>query len=172
MSDRKFLYGEDEDVVQPITSNNQPISNELMIYLDFEKDSILELTQKVRTFTIHKPDNIEINLYIISGHNCKKDVELFIQYLSKLNYNFIVYIRGIIHPYFIHLLFDKNVFIEGQVKMLYRKDLLHDLLTNLMLNPKIFKTFVQRFIDQYNKFPECYIDVTELKQIGFEFETF
>ena len=44
---------------------------------------------------------------------------------------------------------------------------------NLMNDPKTFRAFVQRFIDEYNKqISNFYLDITELKTIGFNFETF
>lgn len=170
MENNKFnLYQDDEPQRSIQTSEN----DDFPVTIDLEKDSISEMIQKVRNYTLDKPDQFRFNLYIVAGFTVKPDIELFIDYLKRLPFQFEIYIRGVIHPSFIHILTFDNVFLEQKVRLLYKVDELHLLMKNLMNDPKMFRAFVQRFIDEYNKqISNFYLDITELKTIGFNFETF
>ena len=42
-----------------------------------------------------------------------------------------------------------------------------------MSYPNVFRQYFQRFIDEYHKFKgDVYLDVTELKTLGFNFEIY
>jgi len=178
-NEKKFnLYEDEPDNRQ--TSNNPEqtsgnlVSDSVIIYLDLTKP-LPELIKPIREELQSRPDGFELNLYLVCGLNCNPDLELFIDYLKTVQMNFKLnfYIRGIIHPSFIHVLFEENVFVESNLKLIYRQDSLHQLLKNLMKKPDLFRKFVQRFIDSYSIFPsETFLDTTELETIGFKLEKF
>jgi len=163
------LYQEDE----PKGSFQTNEDDEFPVTIDLERDSISEMIQKVRNYTIDKPNDYKFKLYIVAGFTVKPDIELFIDYLNRIPFKFEIYIRGLIHPSFVHILNFPNVLLEQKVRLIYKTDELHLLMRNLMKEPKVFRTFVQRFIDDYNRqISNFYLDITELKTIGFNFETF
>lgn len=170
METTKFnLYQDDE----PKSSFQTNTDDEFPVTIDLERDSISEMIQKVRNYTLDKPNDYNFKLYIVAGFTVKPDIELFIDYLNRLEVNFQIFIRGLIHPSFVHILNFPNVFLEQKVRLIYKTDELHLLMKNLMKEPKTFRTFIQRFIDEYNRqISDFYLDVTELKTIGFNFETF
>lgn len=158
----------------PKTKTTQSDFNiELLIFLDFEKQSVSDLIKSVRDVVMDKPDGTNIQLYIISGYECKPDIDIFVNYLSTLQYDFTIIIRGIIHPYFIQLLEYNEVRIEQNSKLIYRKEHLHDLLKNLIKNSNVFRTTIQFFIEKLNTVHEStLLDVTDLKSLGFKFQTY
>lgn len=179
MNENKFnLYEEGSDNRKvdslPEQTSGDLVSDSVLIYLDLTKP-LPELIKPIREELQQRPDGFELNLYLVCGLNCNPDLELFIDYLKtvQLKFKLNFYIRGIIHPSFVHVLFEKNVFVESNLKLIYRQDSLHVLLKNLMKRPDLFRKFVQRFIDVYSIFPcETFLDVTELETIGFQLKKF
>lgn len=164
------IYEDDVPKVKPDLT--QPIP-ELIVFLDLEKQSISELTKSVREFVVDKPEGSPVQLYILSGYECKQDVELFVNYVHTLNYDFTIIIRGIIHPYFIRLLEYPKVQIERNSKLIYRKEHLHDLLKNLINQNDIFRLTIQFFIQKLHSTHESVLlDVTDLQALGFKFQTY
>ena len=150
------------------------VSDSTIIYVDFSKP-LPELIKPIRDYLEDKPEGHSLGIYIVAGNYKNNDIELFIEYLKsiKSSFNFIYYIRGLIHSTFIHLLFEENVFIQSNTKLIYDNKELHEMMKNLMNKPEIFRKFIQRFIDHYHKFPkQFYIDLTELETIGFTINKF
>lgn len=170
------LYEENiqQDAVNPNESLGYLDSNSIMVYLDLTK-SLPELIKPIRETLQDKPEGFQLDLYLVCGLNCNEDVDWFVAYLKTVlgDFKLRFFIRGIIHPDFISILFEENVFVESGLKLIYRQNSVHKLMKNLMVRPDIFRKFVQRFIDQYNIFPnEVLLDLTELQTIGFNLNKF
>lgn len=174
---KKFnLYEEDDRKNANLSTeaSGNLVSDSTIIYVDLTKP-LPELIKPIREHLEDKPEGYSLGIYIICGYEFNSDISLFIDYLNTIkgSFNFQIYFRGIIHSDFIHLLFFENLFIESNSRLVYRTDQLHKLLKNLMSNPKIFRAFIQRFIDEYNKINSFQtLDLTELEQIGFQFQKF
>lgn len=170
-----FNLYEDESTneTQQVTNNARTANDETILFLDIERDSLFELTQKIRNFTINRPSGSEIKVYIVSGHTANRDLSIFVDYVKSLDYDFTFIIRGIVHCDFLQLLVSPKTLVESNTKFFYCRQRLHDTMASLMENPKVFRLFVQRFIDHYHKQPsDFYLDVTELQTLGFEFQTY
>lgn len=175
--ENKFnLYEDDvrKDPNLPEQSPGNLVSDSVVVYLNFN-DELPNLIKPIREALQDKPDHFELNIYIVSGFQINPDIPLFLNYIGSIeeDFDFTFFIRGIIHPDFISILFKEDVFVEKGSRLVYRQDTLHQLLTQLMIKPDIFRKFMQRFIDQYHKFPKYdVIDITELETIGFKINKF
>lgn len=176
---KKFNLYEDEPDNRQVVDNSEQtsrdlVSDSIIVYLNFN-DELPNLIKPIRDELKDKPDGFKLNIYIVCGNNCNKDIPLFIDYLNSIeeDYDFTYFIRGIIHSEFISILNKEKVYIENSSKLIYRQEKLHLLLKNLIQVPNIFKKFFQRFIDEYSRFPsETFIDLTELETIGFKIQKF
>lgn len=174
---KKFnLYEED---VREVSSNpaeefGNMVSDSIMVYVDLTKP-LPELIKPIRETLQDKPEGFQLDLYLVCGLNCNQDTELFVAYLNTVLVDFKLrfFVRGIIHPEFISILLLDDVWVENNLKLIYRQNSLHTLMKNLMLKPEVFRRFVQRFIDQYSNFPsEVLLDTTELDLMGFNLNKF
>jgi hypothetical protein len=176
---QKFNLYEDEPNHRQIADNSEQTSGDLVsdttiVYLDFTKP-LPELIKPIRDYLEDKPEGHSVGIYIVCGYEFNRDVSLFIEYINsiKQTFNFQFYFRGLVHSEFIQLLFFENIYFEKDVKLVYRQDSLHLLLKNLMKSPEIFRKFIQRFIDEYNKVNVFgLIDLIELETIGFKIQKF
>ena len=173
----KFNLYEDNDRKDPNLSE-QPlgtgVSDPIIVYVNFN-DELPNLIKPIREILEDKPEGFRLGIYIVTGFQVNSDIVLFLDYLKTIEeiFDLTYYIRGIIHPDFISILFKENVFVEKGLRLSYRRDTLHQLLTKLMTKPDIFRKFMQRFIDEYHKFQiHEMIDLTELELIGFKINKF
>jgi len=176
---QKFnLYEDELDSRQvsnnPTQTSGNLVSDSAIVYLNFN-DELPDLIKSIRDELSDKPEGFKLNIYIVCGNNCNKDIPLFVDYLNSIDeiFDFTYFIRGIIHSEFISILNKEKVYIEKNVKLIYKQEKLHLLLKNLIQTPTLFKKFMQRFIDEYSIFlSETFIDLTELETIGFKIEKF
>lgn len=179
MNEKTFNLYEDEPDNRSTSNNPEQtsgdlVSNTTIVYLNFN-DELPDLIKPIRTELEDKPEGFKLNIYIVCGNNCNKDIPLFLDYIISLEevFDFTFFLRGIIHSEFISILNKEKVFVERNCKLIYRQEKLHLLLKNLIATPALFKKFMQRFIDDYSKFPtETFIDLTELETIGFQVAKF
>ena len=169
------LYEEDDREASSPTAQTSGnlVSNTSILYVDLSKP-LPEMIRPIREYLEDKPKGHEVGIYIIAGYEYNPDVSLFIDYLDSINdfFKFSIYVRGLIHSEYIHLLFSENLYLESGVKLVYRGALLNRLLKNLMIKPEMFRKFIQRFIDDYCNEKYKLIDVTELETLGFKFQKF
>lgn len=164
------LYG---DLTPKPKQQNAVQDNDILIVLDFSKETFGEMVEKVRTIIEATPDSVEVNLFILSGYNPHPDAGLFLDYLRALPRTFRLFFRGIIHIEFMKIFSNPNLHINENSKFRFDPNRTHEFQTNLMAFPNVFRQYFQRFIDEYYKFKgEVYLDVTELKTLGFNFETY
>lgn len=164
------LYG---DLEPKVKSNNTVANDDILIVLDFSKETFGEMVEKVRNIIESTPDHVDVNLFILSGYNPHPDAGLFLDYLKKLPRTFRLFFRGIIHIEFMKIFSNPNLHINENSKFKFDPKRTHEFQSNLMAFPNVFRQYFQRFIDEYHKFKgDVYLDVTELKTLGFNFETY
>lgn len=176
---KKFNLYEDEPdnrqiVNNPTQTSGDLVSDSAIVYLNFN-DELPELIKPLRNELADKPKGFKLNIYIVCGNNVNRDIPIFIDYLNSIDevFDCTYIVRGIIHSEFISILNKERIFLEKNVKLIYKQEKLHLLLKNLIQTPTLFKKFMQRFIDEYSRFPsETFIDLTELETIGFQVEKF
>ncbi len=164
------LY-EEEKPRQPTTKTE--INDEILITVDFSKETFGEMVEKVRTKIESNPHVNEINIFILSGYNPHPDAALFLDYLRSIPKLFRLFVRGIIHIEFMKIFANPNLFIIEGSKFKFDPKRTHEFQTNLMAYPNVFRQYFQRFIDEYHKFNgDVYLDLTELKTLGFNFQIY
>lgn len=149
------------------------IIDEILITVDFSKETFGEMVEKVRTKIESNPNVNEINIFILSGYNPHPDAGLFLDYLRSIPKMFRLFVRGIIHIEFMKIFANPNLFIIEGSKFKFDPKRTHEFQTNLMAYPNVFRQYFQRFIDEYHKFNgDVYLDLTELKTLGFNFQIY
>lgn len=155
------------------TTNKTEINDEILITVDFSKETFGEMVEKVRTKIESNPNVNEVNIFILSGYNPHPDAGLFLDYLRSVPKMFRLFVRGIIHIEFMKIFANPNLFIIEGSKFKFDPKRTHDFQTNLMAYPNVFRQYFQRFIDEYHKFNgDVYLDLTELKTLGFNFQIY
>jgi hypothetical protein len=173
MKENTFNLYEEKRSNETGQSSIQPTDNDLLITVDFSKETFGEMVEKVRTLTEQISDTTELNIFILSGYEPHKDAGLFLDYLKSLNRTIRFFFRGIIHLEFLKLLSFLNVHVNEGSKLKYDTSRTHEFQKQLMIFPAVFRNYFQRFIDEYNKFNgEIYLDVTEMKTLGFDFKIY
>lgn len=151
----------------------QPTENDLLITVDFSKETFGEMVEKVRNIIELLPNTVELSLFMICGYKPHPDAGLFLDYIKNLPRPIKFYFRGIIHLEFLKLLSFLNVHVNEGSKLKYDTSRTHEFQKQLMIFPAVFRNYFQRFIDEYNKFNgEIYLDVTEMKTLGFDFKIY
>jgi hypothetical protein len=169
----KFSLYDDEPKTNVQTSTIQVEENELLITVDFSRETFGQMVEKVRQITETTPDNVEINIFILSGYEPHSDAGLFLEYVKSLARPFKFFFRGILHLEFLKLLSFLNVWVNEGSKLKYDPTRLNEFQTQLLSFPQVFRNFFQRYIDEYHKYKGLmYFDITELKTLGFNFQTY
>lgn len=173
MTDTKFNLYEETRPNGTGQPHIQSTENDLLITVDFSKETFGEMVEKVRLIIQPLPSTTEVNIFILSGYNPHPDAGLFLDYVKGLDRSFNFFFRGIIHLEFLKLLLLENVFVHEGSKLKYDTNKTHEFQKQLMLFPTVFRNYFQRFIDSYNKLSgEIFMDVTEMKALGFTFQTY
>lgn len=171
MNEKFSLY--DEEDSHPTNKTLYPDANDLLIIVDFSKETFGEMVEKVRSVSEQVSDTTELNIFILSGYSPHRDAGLFLGYIKSLNRPFKFFVRGIIHLEFLKLLSFLNVYLNENCKLKFDTNRTHEFQKELMLFPTVFRNYFQRFIDKYNTLNgEIYLDVTEMKTLGFDFKTY
>lgn len=163
-----------DDESKPSNSNPEEGSNtDLLITLDFSKETFGEMVEKVRTIAQNVPESLELNLFILSGYNPHPDSGLFLEYIKSLKRPFNIYVRGIVHLEFMKLLSFPNLWLIEGTKLRFDPTRLQEFQTELLNFPNVFRIYFQRYIDEYHKYKsEVYFDMTEMKTLGFNFQIY
>jgi len=154
--------------------DNEPeFDNEILITLDFSKETFGEMVEKVRKVAQDLPELSEINLFILSGYLPHPDAALFLEYIKSLRRPFKFLVRGIIHLDFMQILSFPNLYLIQGSKLKFDPKRLQEFQVELLQFPQVFRVYFQRYIDEYHKYKsEVYFDMTEMKTLGFNFQTY
>lgn len=173
MKENTFNLYEEKTINTPAQSGIQPSENSILITVDFSKETFGEMVEKVRTIIEPLPDDLQVNLFMICGYVPHPDAGLFLDWIRSLNRPMQFYFRGIIHLEFLKLLSFLNVNVNEGSKLKFDTKRTHEFQKQLMMFPAVFRNYFQRFIDEYNKLNgELYLDVTEMKTLGFDFKIY
>lgn len=166
------LYNE-KSTTRQVTGHDFDTNDEILIVLDFSKQTFGEMVDKVRSVIENVDPEVEINLFMVCGYNPHPDAGLFLDYLKSVTFKFRLFFRGIIHVEFLKIFSSANLSIKEGSKFKFDPKRTHEFQTELLSFPNIFRNYFQRFIDDYHKLKgETYFDLTELKTLGFNFEIF
>lgn len=176
MEDFKKFSLYDDEVVESTDSNILVISsaNQIDVEINLSEGTLFDLINPIREFIKDKPEDRLITVYLVCGNTCSNDVCLFVDFLKTVSNPLRIAFRGIIHMNFIKLFLEyPDIRVDAKCRMIYSKDKLHSFMTDLLINPNIFRTFLQRFVNDYYKLETgSAIDVTELNLIGIQIEKF
>ena len=82
-------------------------------------------------------------------------------------------VRGIIHLDFMQILSFPNLYLIQGSKLKFDPKRLQEFQVELLQFPQVFRVYFQRYIDEYHKYKsEVYFDMTEMKTLGFNFQTY
>lgn len=172
------LYGETNASTTDAAIENNPLTepdreNEVLITLDFSKETFGQMVEKVRNVTESRPESIQLNFFILSGFSPHPDSALILGYIKSLKRDCKFFVRGIIHLEFLDIFTCPNLYINSNSKLKFDPTKLQEIQNQLLRFPDVFRIYFQRYIDVYHKFKGSeYLDVTELKTLGFNFETY
>lgn len=172
---KKFsLYDEEDTVEETTTEFKTPSTNTIDVEINLSEGTLFDLINPIREFLKDNPEDRLITVYLVCGNTCSNDVCLFVDFLKTVSNPLRIVFRGIIHMDFIKLFLEyPDIRVDAKCRMIYSKDKLHSFMTDLLINPNIFRTFLQRFVNDYYKLETgSTIDVTELNLIGIQIEKF
>lgn len=164
------IYGDEKSNLIADSVNSSPID----IEIDLSQGSLYSLITPIREFLRDKPEDRIITIYLVCGQTYSPDVHLFVEFLKSVSNPLKIVFRGIIHMDFVSLFLDyPNSQVDSKCKLIYSKSKLHNFMKQLLQDPLIFRTFLERFIDHYHKLEDgVQFDVTEMKIMGIQIETF
>lgn len=147
---------------------------DVLIEIDLSgpEKSLLELIRTVRSSIEGRPDDLQLIIYFVAGVKLtNNDWDQLINYIGSLpNPKQVVY-RGILHPETMKILTNFNTLIlDKDVKFLYLAEKVPVILKILLNVPEIFKNFMERWIDHYKNIDKAQFDLTELRELGFQFQ--
>lgn len=156
------LYGEST----PKTDNENKADDQQLVEIDLSLgQSLLSLIKPIKDYLVDRPDDLELNLYIVCGNQCSNDAKLFLHYLSGIPNPVNIIFRGIIHFDFLELFLKyKDIRVDSECKLAFDCKKLHVALSTLIKYQSNSRLFLQRYIDSYSLIHES----TLLDQIEFK----
>lgn len=165
----KNIY--DEEPNNELNTLQTPVAQ--FIEFDFSKSqTLLEMINQVKGVMSTEPSNPQI--YIVCGRqvaeNDYNELFDFIYHTYSDFFNERIYIRGFIHPEFIRLLLLYKCILLPNTKIVYDNKKNYMFWENLKLNVQVQTRFIQRLNSGYVGVQSAYFDLSELDNLGINYE--